>query len=94
MTIFSFLFFRYYLFLAILDIIILKNKKLLYMSTKDELTVSLSKSMTINDIQKELKASNIDFSAAKKKSAWPVRLPRRSRTLSRTASRHRLLPNA
>ena len=54
MTIFSFLFFRYYLFLAILDIIILKNKKLLYMSTKDELTVSLSKSMTINDIQKEL----------------------------------------
>jgi len=53
-----------------LAIIILKNKKLLYMSTKDELTVSLSKSMTINDIQKELKASNIDFSAAKKKSDY------------------------
>ena len=53
MTIFSFLFFRYYLFLAILDIIILKNKKLLYMSTKDELTVSLSKSMTININQEE-----------------------------------------
>ena len=43
---------------------------LLYMSSKDELTKSISKTMTINDIQKELKASNIDFSGAKKKNDY------------------------
>jgi hypothetical protein len=40
------------------------------MSSKDELTKSISKTMTINDIQKELKASNIDFSGAKKKADY------------------------
>ena len=40
------------------------------MSSKDELTKSISKSMTISDIQKELEASNIDFSGAKKKADY------------------------
>jgi hypothetical protein len=40
------------------------------MSSKDELTKSISKTMTINDIQKELEASNIDFSGAKKKADY------------------------
>ena len=40
------------------------------MSSKDELTKSISKKMTINDIQKELEASNIDFSGAKKKADY------------------------
>jgi hypothetical protein len=40
------------------------------MSSKDELTKSIGKTMTINDIQKELKASNIDFSGAKKKADY------------------------
>ena len=39
------------------------------MSSKDELTKSISK-MTIRDIQKELTASNIDFSGAKKKADY------------------------
>jgi hypothetical protein len=47
----------------------LKNKTLLYMSSKDELTKSINK-MTIRDIQKELEASNIDFSGAKKKADY------------------------
>jgi hypothetical protein len=40
------------------------------MSSKDELTKSISKSMTISDIQKDLEASNIDFSGAKKKADY------------------------
>jgi hypothetical protein len=40
------------------------------MSSKDELTKSISKSMTISDIQKELEASNINFSGAKKKADY------------------------
>ena len=44
---------------------------LLYMSSsKEQLTDSISKTMTISDIQKELKASNIDFTGAKKKSDY------------------------
>jgi hypothetical protein len=39
------------------------------MSSKDELTKSINK-MTIRDIQKELEASNIDFSGAKKKADY------------------------
>jgi len=39
------------------------------MLSKDELTKSISK-MTIKDIQKELEASNIDFSGAKKKADY------------------------
>ena len=40
------------------------------MSSKDELTKSITKTMTIRDIQKELEASNIDFSGAKKKADY------------------------
>ena len=44
---------------------------LLYMSSsKEQLTESISKTMTISDIQKELKSSNIDFTGAKKKSDY------------------------
>jgi hypothetical protein len=39
------------------------------MSSKDELTKSINK-MTIRDIQKELEASNIDFSGVKKKADY------------------------
>jgi hypothetical protein len=40
------------------------------MSSKDELTESINKKMTISDIQKELNASSIDFSGAKKKADY------------------------
>jgi hypothetical protein len=40
------------------------------MSSKDELTESINKSMTISDIQKELKASKIDYTGAKKKADY------------------------
>ena len=40
------------------------------MSSKDKLTESINKSMTISDIQKELKASNIDYTGAKKKADY------------------------
>ena len=40
------------------------------MSSKDKLTESINKSMTISDIQKELKASNVSYTGAKKKSDY------------------------
>lgn len=39
-------------------------------SSKEQLTESISKTMTISEIQKELKASNINFTGAKKKSDY------------------------
>lgn len=39
-------------------------------SSKDELTESINKSMTISEIQKELKASKIDYTGAKKKADY------------------------
>ncbi len=40
------------------------------MLSREKLTKSINKSMTITDIQKELKASNIDYTGAKKKSDY------------------------
>jgi hypothetical protein len=39
-------------------------------SSKDELTESINKSMTISEMQKELKASKIDYTGAKKKADY------------------------
>ncbi len=39
-------------------------------SSKEQLTESISKTMTISEIQKELKASNINFTGAKKKADY------------------------
>lgn len=39
-------------------------------SSKDQLTESINKSMTISDIQKQLKASKIDYTGAKKKADY------------------------
>ena len=40
------------------------------MSSKEELTQIINKSMTISDIQKELSASKIDYTSAKKKADY------------------------